>query len=118
MNVGAGPHAMSAATVKLKTWFATIAFGGSSVSWSVTLAAKTVSVQVSPLAKFAVGSSVKLPGPPDAVAEWDPVVAQLIENQPSVTSTGSVNVIVRFAHDGTPVPLAEGNDEATRGAES
>jgi hypothetical protein len=88
------------------------------VSSSVTLAANTVTVHVSPPTKFAVGSSVKVPGPPDSVAGWLPLVAQLIENQPPVTSTGSVKVIVRFAHDGTPVPLEAGNVDATRGAES
>ena len=118
MKVAGSPHVMSEATVKLKTWSAAMAFGGSSVSSSVTLAATTVTVHVSPPTKFAVGSSVKLPGPPDAVAGWLPLVAQLIEYQPSVTLTGSLKVIVRFAQDGTPVALAAGNVDATRGAES
>ena len=73
------------------------------MSWSVTLAATMVTVQDSPPTKAVAGSRVKLPGPPEAVAGCAPLVAQLIENQLPVTSTGSLKVIVRLAQDGTPV---------------
>ena len=48
----------------------TIVSGGSLVSWSVTLAAITVSVQDSPSAKSAVGSSVNVVPSPVTVAVW------------------------------------------------
>src|SRR6266511_4321556 len=53
-----------ATVVKLQESLPAIVSGGSSVSWSDTLAPKTVTVQVSPCAKSESGSSVNMVGPP------------------------------------------------------
>src|SRR5919206_2768685 len=81
--------------------------GGSVASWSVTFAAKTVTVQVSEPAKSLSGSSVKAVGPPLTVAVWPPLELQEIEYQLPVTFTGSLNVIVTLLFNATsPAPLA------------
>src|ERR687885_1532771 len=79
--------------------------GGSVASWSVTFAAKTVTVQVSEPTKSVSGSSVNVVGPPVAVAVWPPLDVQEIENQLPVTFTGSLNVIVMLLFRATlPAP--------------
>lgn len=70
--------------VKLAETFAAMLSGGSLVSWSATCAANTVRVQVSPLAKSAVGSIVKAVGPPVTTVSATlrvPLVGQAIWNQ-------------------------------------
>src|SRR6185295_17984974 len=54
----------AASVLKLKTKLAAMLSGGSFESWSVTCAAKIVTVQVSPAAKSAFGLIVKADGPP------------------------------------------------------
>src|SRR5438093_12227623 len=81
--------------------------GGSVASWSVTFAAKIVTVHVSEPAKSASGLSVKVVGPPLTVAVWPSLEPQEIENQLPVTFTGSLNVIVMLlVKDTSPAPLA------------
>src|ERR671937_302530 len=92
--------------------------GGSFVSWSVTLAAKTVTVQVSPWTKSALGSSVKVVGPPLTDAVWPSLVPHEIEYQLPVTSTGSVKVMEMFALTATSVAPFAGEVLATAGAVS
>src|SRR5919199_5877368 len=92
--------------------------GGSFVSWSVTFAAKTVTVQVSPWTKSLVGSSVKVVGPPLTVALWPSLVPHEIEYQLPATSTGSLNVIEMFALTETSVAPLAGVVLATDGAVS
>ena len=78
----------------MNTLFAAIWSGGSSVSWSVTFAARIVTVHSSFGAKLVAGSSVNVTGPPLAVAVCAPLEAQLIANQLPVTLTGSLKPIV------------------------
>ena len=92
--------------------------GGSVASWSVTFDAWTLTVQVSFAAKFAVGSRVKVVGPPLAVAGCAPVVPQEMAYQLLVTFTGSLNVIVTLESRATPVVPGAGIDELTVGAAS
>src|SRR4029450_9510039 len=92
--------------------------GGSSVSWSATPLARIVTVHVSLAPKSAVGSSVKLLGPPETVALWAPLDAHVIEYQGSVTSTGSEKLIVMFDARGTFTAPAIGLVAETTGATS
>src|SRR5437763_9087545 len=92
--------------------------GGSCVSWSVTSAANTVTLHVSPVAKSVVGSSVKVTGPPETVALWLPLVAHEIEYQPSTAFTGSLKVIEMFESTATFVAPFAGVVLATVGAVS
>src|ERR671935_2223792 len=92
--------------------------GGSFVSWSVTFAAKTVTVQVSPWTKSAVGSSVKVVGPPLTDVVWPSLVPHEIEYQLPVTSTGSVKVMEMFALTATSVAPFAGEVLETAGAAS
>src|SRR5262245_3617361 len=81
--------------VKAKTKLAAMLSGGSFVSWSVTCAAKIVTVQVSPLVKSTFGLMVKVVGPPVttvAAGKRVPLVLQTIWNQLPVTFTGSLKV--------------------------
>src|SRR5918912_4090017 len=81
--------------------------GGSIMSWSVTFAAKTVTVHVSEPVKSLSGSSVNVVGPPLAAAVWPPLELHEIENQLPVTFTGSLNVIVTLLFSATsPAPFA------------
>src|ERR671935_1680771 len=81
--------------------------GGSTASWSVTFAAKTVTVHVSEPTKSASGSSVKVVGPPLTAAVWPSLELQEMENQLPVTFTGSLNVIVMLLDSATsPAPFA------------
>src|SRR5436190_1001011 len=76
-----------------------MASGGSPASWSVTGAAKTVAVQVSPSAKSAFGLIVNVVGPPVTTVSATlrvPEVGHTIWNQLPVTFTGSLKVTVRF----------------------
>src|SRR5919199_1051619 len=92
--------------------------GGSLVSWSLTFAAKTVTVQVSLDAKSAVGSSVKVVGPPLTAAVWEPLVPQEIEYQEPLTFTGSLKVIETLAFTATSVAPFAGVVLETDGATS
>src|SRR5262249_42441951 len=98
------------------TLLAAIVSGGSSVSWSVTFAATMVTVQSSFGVKFVPGSSVKLTGPPVAVAVWAPLLAQLIVNQLPVTFTGSLKLTTTLASSATPGARCAGLLGATAGA--
>src|ERR671936_2251175 len=81
--------------------------GGSLMSRSLTLAAKTVTVHVSEPTKSESGSRVKVVGPPLAAAVWPPLELHEIENQLPVTFTGSLNVIVTLLFKATsPAPFA------------
>src|SRR5919204_2843725 len=92
--------------------------GGSTASWSVTFAAKTVTVHVSEPTKSASGFSVKVVGPPLTAAVWPSLELQEMENQLPVTLTGSLNVIVMSLFNATsPAPLA-GFVLETKGAAS
>jgi hypothetical protein len=67
--------------VNEKTKLAAMLSGGSFVSWSVTEAAKTVTVQVSPFVKSVLGLIVKTLGPPVTTVSTTlrvPLVAQTI----------------------------------------
>src|ERR1044071_7138885 len=71
--------------------------GGSLASWSVTCAANTVTVTVSPFAKSTFGLIVNVVGPPVTTVSATlrvPLVAPTIWNQLPVTLTGSLNVIL------------------------
>src|SRR5215212_4967555 len=92
--------------------------GGSSASWSATLAATTVTVHDSLLAKSPVGSRVNVVGPPLVAAACEPLDAQLIVNQLPVTSTGSLKVIVTFEPTATPEAPADGVVDEIFGASS
>ena len=113
MNVGGGG---GASVVKLNAKFPSMLFGGSTVSWSVTWAARTVTVQLSENAKSTVGSSVNVVGPPVWAAACEPLVAQPIVYQGLETSTGSLNVIVMSVLKATPVAPASGEVAVTAGA--
>ena len=111
-----GVAAVSVAKVKVKS--AAIVSGGSFVSWSVTSAPTTVTLQLSPCTKSAVGSRVNVVGPPDTVAACEPLVPHEIENHESCTSTGSLNVIETFEPTGTSLALFAGTVAETLGATS
>src|SRR5438876_10643308 len=113
MNVGGGG---GASVVKLNAKFPSMLFGGSTVSSSVTWAARTVTVQLSENAKSTAGSSVNVVGPPVWAAACDPLVAQPIVYQGLETSTGSLNVIVMSVLKATPVAPASGEVAVTAGA--
>src|ERR1041385_6541375 len=89
----------AASIVKLKTKLAAMLSGGSSESWSVTWAAKTVTVQVSAAVKSAFGLIVNVVGPPVTTVSATlrvPLDVQTIWNQLPVTFTGSLNVMLMF----------------------
>ena len=93
VTVGAAPSVV----VKLKTKFAAMLSGGSIISWSLTCAAKTVTVQVSVAVKSLFGLIVKVVGPPVTTVSATlrvPLVAQTIWNQLPVTLTASLKVMV------------------------
>src|SRR6266498_6008733 len=92
--------------------------GGSSVSWSVTWLAITVTVHNSLYAKSVSGSNVKLVGPPLTAAGWLPLVAHKNVNQLPVTSTVSLKLIVILAAMATPIAPFDGVVLATAGAMS
>src|SRR5918995_2904748 len=92
--------------------------GGSFASWSLTWAANTVTVQVSPAAKSVAGSRTKVDGPPEAVDACDPEELQLMSYQVPPTVTASENVTVMLASRATPAAPAAGDVEATFGAAS
>ncbi len=104
--------------LKLKTWFAAIASGGSLVSWSVTFAATTVTVQVSFATKSVSGSSVNVCGPPVTAALCEPLVPHESVNHEPVTSTFSLKVTDTFAVTETSVAPAAGVVLVTVGAAS
>src|SRR5690349_11493192 len=92
--------------------------GGSFASWSVTFAAMTFTAHVSPDAKSTDGSSVKVVGPPPAVAVCAPLELHEMSYQEPVTFTGSLKVIATFAPTGTPAAPSAGLVLATLGAVS
>src|SRR5215208_1909810 len=83
-----GDTTVGATIEKLHASSTVIVSGGSFASWSETCDAVTVTVHVSPVAKFVAGSSVNVVGPPLTVAACEPLVAQAIVNQAPVTFTG------------------------------
>src|SRR5438094_4293007 len=91
-------------------------FGGSTVSWSVTSDARTVTVQPSEKARSDVRSSVNVVGPPVWTAVCEPLVAHAIVYQAVETFTGSLNVTVMFVLNGTSVAPASGDVAVTAGA--
>src|SRR5204863_5818853 len=113
MNVGGGG---GASVAKLKTKFAAMLFGGSSVSWSVTSDARTVTVQLSEKPKSVVGSSVNVVGPPFCAAVCKPLVAHEIVYHALDTFTASLNVIVTFVLNPTSLAPASGEVAVTAGA--
>src|SRR5436190_21711911 len=68
--------------------------GGSPASWSVTCAATTVTVQVSPPVKSVVGSSLNVVGPPLSANVCAPDVVHEIVNEDAAALTASSNVTV------------------------
>src|SRR5215207_2160326 len=93
--------------------------GGSALSWSVTCAAKTVTLHVSLNVKSTFGLIVKVVGPPVTTVSATlrvPVVGQTIWNQLPVTLTGSLNVIDRFELSATLVAPFAGVVAVTDGA--
>ena len=91
-------------------------FGGSSVSWSVTSEARTVTVQLSENAKSTAGSSVNVVGPPVWAAVCEPLVPQTIVYQALDTLTASLNVIVMSVLKPTSDAPASGDVAVTAGA--
>src|SRR5438034_3837372 len=83
-----------ATVLKLQTSLPAMLSGGSFVSWSVTFAAKTVTVHVSAGTKFVPGSSVKLVPAPLGVAVCAPLIVQEIEYHEPLTFTDSLKPIV------------------------
>ena len=104
--------------VKLTTASASMAFGGSSVSWSVTWAASTVTVHDSSDSKSSVGSRENAVGPPVTTAACEPDFVQLMVNHGSTTSTGSENVTETLASKATSAVSFAGVVAATVGATS
>src|SRR5436190_171369 len=92
--------------------------GGSPASWSVTCAATTVTVQVSPPVKSVVGSSVNVVGPPLSANVCAPVVVQLTVTELLVIVTGSLNVTVRIVSAATVREPLVGVTAVTLGAAS
>src|SRR3989442_726559 len=93
-------------------------FGGSTVSWSVTSDASTVTVQLSENEKSDVGSSVNVVGPPLWAAVCEPLVMHTIVNQVLETFTGSLNVTVMVVLKPTPTAPSSGEVAVTAGAVS
>src|SRR5438270_4313273 len=91
-------------------------FGGSTVSWSVTSEASTVTVQLSENAKSTAGSRLNVVGPPLCVAVCEPLVAQLIVYHALETSTASLKVIPMLVLKETSVAFARGEVAVTTGA--
>src|SRR4029079_8770674 len=91
-------------------------FGGSSVSWSVTSEARTVTVQLSENAKSMAGSSVNVVGPPLCAAVCEPLVAQTIVYQALDTFTASLKVMVMSVLKATADAPASGDVAVTAGA--
>src|SRR5439155_3147621 len=113
MNVGGGGVA---SVVKLNAELASMLFGGSTVSRSVTSEASTVTVQLSENPKSTAGSRLNVVGPPLCVAVCEPLVAQLIVYQAVETSTGSLKVIAMLVLKETSVALFRGDVAVTAGA--
>src|SRR6185369_17145278 len=85
--------------VKLKAKSDAMLSGGSLASWSVTCAAKIVTLTVSPLVKSVFGLIVNVVGPPVTTVSATlrvPLDEPTIWNQLPVTLTGSLNVSVMF----------------------
>ncbi len=88
------------------------------MSWSVTALAATVTVQLSPVAKSASGSRVKVVAPPETEAVCEPLELHEIEYHDPWTSTGSLKVIETFDPTGTSPALLAGKVAETLGAMS
>ena len=91
-------------------------FGGSSKSASVTSAALSVTVQVSPTEKSAAGSREYVVGPGEAVAACAPLAVHVIPYHVSLAETASLKVIDMVASTATPVAPFAGEVEATVGS--
>src|SRR5438094_2063451 len=113
MNVGGGGVA---SVVKLNAELASMLFGGSTVSRSVTSEANTVTVHLSENPKSTAGSRLNVVGPPLCVAVCEPLVAQLIVYQAVETSTGSLKMIAMLVLKETSVALFRGDVAVTAGA--
>ncbi len=105
-------------TPKLNVKSASIAFGGSFASWSVTCAATTVTAQFSPNVNETSGSSVNVVGPPPTVAVCAPLVVHEIVNHDPDTFTGSLKVIEMFVPAAASVAPLPGVVVDTPGAAS
>src|SRR5919112_200196 len=93
--------------------------GGSKVSASVIWLAKTVTVQVVPAGRSAVGSSVKLAaGEALSVKVWGEPAGHCTEKEPVVALTGSLKLTVMFVFCATPVAPLTGEVDATVGPSS
>src|SRR4051794_34315892 len=94
--------------------------GGSLASWSVTCAAKTVTVQASPNWKSLAGLTVKVVGPPVTTVSATFFVpeVQTIWNQLPATFTGSEKVIVRLVVLDCWMAVSVGVVAVTDGGES
>src|SRR5262245_38826005 len=115
MGVAGSPHApMGGGTVvKLKTTSRLMGWGV--MSWSTTLAAKTVTVHRSPCAKSTAGSRVKVgPEPPLALAVCVPLDVQAMLNQLPLTDTSSLKVTTMLASRATFAAPFAGETLVTR----
>src|ERR1700750_2575476 len=93
--------------------------GGSKLSASVIPAAKTVTVQVVPAGRSAVGSSVKLAeGDELSVKVCGEPAGHWTEKEPAVALTGSVKLIVMFEFCATLVAPFAGEVVVTVGPAS
>src|SRR3954463_15873403 len=81
---------------------------------------KSCAVHCSPATKFTFGMIVTMRVPlPATVAEaWLPVVLQLMSYHEPLTSTGSLNVMTRFASRGAMALLLRGSTFTTDGPSS
>src|SRR6266545_7809822 len=92
--------------------------GGSNASTSVTPAARTVTVHVSPCVKSVSGLSVYVVVPPVSTNVCAPDVVQLIVNDAPVAFTGSLNVMETFVFVSWFVAVSAGVVDDTDGAAS
>ena len=118
IGVKGSVHGSTAAVVNDHEKSAAIPSGGSSASWSVTAAARIVTVHVAPTRKFATGLMVNVVGPPLTSASTAPPPAQVTANHGPVTFTGSEKVTLRFASSATSVAPFAGVVDITTGAAS
>src|SRR5436190_477847 len=104
--------------VDVQTKFANMLSGGSLLSLSLTCAANTVTVQVSPLVKSVVGSSENELGPPPRANGCAPETVQEIVNAEPFALTGSSKLTVMFVFDARLTAPFAGVVEVTLGAAS
>src|SRR3954469_2828169 len=92
--------------------------GGSLASWSVTNAALTWTVTVSPCAKSVSGSTVHVDGPPFTTNVWFPVPEPVTGKDCLVAFTASENVTPIVLVTATLMALSTGSVVETDGAAS